>query len=478
MPWWKDRNLWVAMLVAVLLRTVPLAVWGQDWGCVRDECTYLKLARRMVEGQGMTTSAGWLWAPGYPFLLAIHRALTGYGATIKGMQVVAALLNVGLIYGLAARASGLWSDDQRLRRRSARIAAWLYALSLPQAFFAMSLWSEVLYSTLLLVALSALQATAPPSDDAVPRDLRADPAQRSGAHALGLALILGATVGLCVLFRGVATYMLPIFAVGILWRRWTRWRAWAQALAAVLAAVLVVAPYSIHISKKFDAVVISDRTLGQMMWLGDNDFAPLTFDYGNGQLSRYAYVRTKKKGRAACAPRKDAMVRDQCEVAAGLAWIKAHPAEFVERMPLRVAQLLNPHSLLTRHLRWGFWRGLPQWVDELIIAVGALEAMLTIWVGALGLAARGRRSLGLVVTGILLYHLAAIAMLAGLTRYRVPLEPLLMIYAAPVLAAPRQTLAALGFRRWRLAAAVLALGALVPLVLWFLPAGWPGWRTW
>ena len=45
-----------------------------------------------------------------------------------------------------------------------------------------------------------------------------------------------------------------------------------------------MAPYSIYISKKMDAMVISDRTLGQMMWLGNNTFDPITFDYGNGQL--------------------------------------------------------------------------------------------------------------------------------------------------------------------------------------------------
>lgn len=478
MPWWKDRNLRAALLVAFTLRTLPLAVWGESWTCVRDECTYIKLAVRMVEGEGMTASSGWLWAPGYPFLLAIHKVVTGWASTMKGTQVAVALANVVLLFQLTRRATGLWSPDAALQRRAGLIAAWLYAASLPQAYFSMSLWSEVIYSMLLLIALLALHAAAPPVDPAVPDRARVVPEERSLGRAVGLAALLGAMVGCCVLFRGVATYMLPIFAFAVAWRRWHLGRAWLQSAVVILAAVLVVAPYSVHISKKFDTVVISDRTMGQMMWLGNNEFPPLTFDYGNGQLSRRAFDRAKAIGRSYCAPRKQAIVRDQCEVEAGIAWIKANPREFVARMPLRVAQLVNPHSLLTRHLRWSRWRGLPQWVDELSILYGAASSTLVMWLGAVGLAARGRRALGLVVAGILIYHVAAIALLAGLTRYRIPLEPLLMVYAAQVLASPRQALSIFATRRWRLAAAAFTLLLLVPLVLWFLPAGWPGWRSW
>ena len=50
--------------------------------------------------------------------------------------------------------------------------------------------------------------------------------------------------------------------------------------------------------------------------------------------------------------------------------------------------------------------------------------------GTLGLVLYGRGGRGLLVSGIWLYHVAAISLLAGPTRYRVPLEPLLMIYVA------------------------------------------------
>lgn len=476
--WWKDKTLWGALVVGLALRTIPLAIWGTTWVCTRDECTYLALAERLVEGQGMTASAGWLWAPGYPVVLALHKWVTGWASAARGTQCVVGLVNILLLYSLGKRATGLWSADSGLALRAGRIAAWLYAASLPQAFFSMSLWSEVIYSMLLLTGLVALHVAAPPSDEHVPEGERHDPDDRSTRRALALAAVVGAMVGICVLFRGVAQYMLPVFVVGLLWRRWRRPRAWAQAVVAVVAAVLMVAPYSAYISQKYETFILSDKTLGQMMWLGNNSFQPISFDYGNGPLSKRAFKRHTQDGRPHCAGKKEVVERDECNTREGVEWALAHKEEFLRRMPLRVAQLLNPHSLMTRHLRWGRWQGLPQWTDEVAVLWGAAGSMLVMWVGALGLAARGRRAMGVVITGILLYHVAAISLLAGLTRYRIPLEPLLMIYAAQVLASPRQTLAILGERRWRLLAAVVALGVLVPLTLWFLPAGWVGWRKW
>jgi hypothetical protein len=98
--------------------------------------------------------------------------------------------------------------------------------------------------------------------------------------------------------------------------------------------------------------------------------------------------------------------------------------------------------------------------------------------GAAGLTIRGKGAQGAVFALLLLYHCAAISALAGLTRYRVPLEPLLMVYCAALLADPAGARAALSAQRWRGPLLVLILSIGVPLVFWFLPAGWPWWRSW
>ncbi len=466
MKWYRDRQLWVALTLGTLLRVVPALVWWDD-GCVRDECTYIRLSQRFADGEGMTASVGWLWAPGYPVLLGIMRQFTGFASTIKGFQVFAAIVNTVLIYLLTARAFAGREGPKLLRPR--RTAMWLYTLSPHMAFFATRLWSETLYTTVLLGALLLLLKA---------RDaLEAEP---TGPRPLAMAAGVGGLVGICVLFRGVATYMLPILLVGMLWQHQRKARAWAQAGLLALAAVLVVAPYSIHASNKFGARIISDSTMGQMMWLGNNDFEPITFDYGNGKLSQRAFNRTRRTGRRPCGDKDDAIGREKCQKEAGIAWIQDHPVEFVRRMPLRVAQLMNPHSLLTRHLRWGRWPGMHQLTDEAIILAGALHSLLVMFLGSFGLVARGRGAQPLVFGGILVYHCAAISVLAGLSRYRVPLEPLLMVYAAGVIAAPRLTIDELwgSKNHWRVALAVVVMSVVTPLILWYLPAGWPWWRTW
>ncbi len=480
MTWYRDKHLWVALVVGILLRVLPLAIWYDD-SCVRDECTYVRLATRFAAGEGMTSSVGWLWAPGYPAIMGLFKALTGEAGAIKALQVVAAAAATVFIYLLAQRAfsrSPAPPGNAAAGRRAGRIAAWLYALSAHQIFFTGRLWSEVLYGAILMGGLLLFGQAR----DALSAHWRArgDDPPAAQRRALTAALGLGALVGVCVLFRGVAQYMLPIFVVGLLWGRLRRKRAWLQALVLVGATVLVVAPYSAYATHKFGGFVLSDKTMGRMMWLGNNDFPPITFDYGNGQLSRRAYRASAKRGRPDCGSKKDVMEFDRCQTEEAVAWIKEHPKEFVGRMPMRAAQMLNPHSLLTRHLRWGNFPGMPQWMDELIILWQAAGSGLVMLLGAVGLTSRGKGATGLVVGGILVYHVAAIALLAGLSRYRVPLEPLLMIYAAGLLASPRAARRALSdsFLGWRWLLTGLTLLVLLPLILWYLPSGWYSWRQW
>lgn len=404
----------------------------------------------------MTSSVGWLWAPGYPAILAVFELTTGWGSNIKALQLVVGTALIGLMFNLGKRIGG--TD------RAGLWAAALYALSPTQIFFAQSLWSECLYGGLLLSALWLYDRLM--RLDAGPKIL------------LKRAVQIGLVVGVCVLFRGVATYMLPIFVLAILWGRFRDRSAWIQCSALLIGAVLLVAPYSIYISNKYDHRIVSDRTMGQMMWLGNNDFPPVTFDWGNGQLSRYEFKQHTDVGRKPCGSKKDAMDREDCQTKKGREWILGNLDSFLQRMPLRVAQMVNPHSFLTRHLRWGYWRGLPQFVDEILILWNVLWSLIVMWFGVTGLCSKGRGGRGILISGILLYHVAAISVLAGLTRYRVPLEPFLMLYAAVFLAQPSQTWLSLRSKSWRFVVWVICAAVGIPLTLYFLPVGWVWWQHW
>lgn len=446
----RDSWLWGALLAGLVLRVAPFAFW-RNGACTRDECTYRNLAHAIVEGRGLTAPEGWLWAPGWPYLLAAAEFATGTVQTIRPVQLVAGLASIALLYAIAARV---------FDRRTARLAAWGYALHPTLAYFSLTLWSEVFYGFLLLGAVLGLLWS------------REGPWWR--------ALLPGVLVGVCVLFRGVATYMAPIFALAAIWpdagvvaldAARARWR---HAAAVLLAVALTVGPYTLHASRVHGGFMLSDATLGQMMWLGNNDFPPVTFDWGNGLLQARAYNPTKRTGRPHCSSALAPAAWDRCERDAGIAWIRSHPREFVERVPIRVAQLVNPHTFLTRHVRWGKWPGLPFALKEGLVLWVVATSFLVVLGGTIAGLLRGKGPFAVLAGGIVAYHVLAIAMLAGLSRYRLPLEPFGIVFVAAVVADPPAALALARAQPWRVAAAVLSALALFPLLLWFLPAGFPG----
>jgi hypothetical protein len=357
---------------------------------------------------------------------------------MKYTQVLVSSIVGFLLYGMSKdEKKGLWTVG-------------LYMLSPVQIFFAQSLWSETIYGFILVLCVWLFH-------------------KRATSIWMGLLLSCG------ILLRGVSLYLLPIFG-------WFLWRRKQSLILLLMTVFICVGPYSLYASRKFERLIISDRTLGQMMWLGNNDFSPMTFDWGTGAISNFSFERSKKKDVYGCPPRPKkksteirnrwSMERQDCLVQKGQAWILDHPKEFLERIPIRLAQLSNPHSFLTRHIRTGGWRGLSEWTDEFLVLWGAGISMLVLWFGSIGLVVRRKTERGRFVLSILLYHVLAIAFLAGLSRYRVPLEPLLMLYAGDFLGGGWKEI-----DRSSLRISFLALCVLTPLMLWHLPAGWSWWKS-
>lgn len=440
--WYKDFTLWWALLIGVFVRVLPLAMWQAD-PCMRDECTYMKLADRLAAGEGMTPSNNWIWAPGYPSLMALHERVFGHAEAIAGTQILAFTLAIVLGYQLAKDAGGL---------RAGRITAWLLACSPTLAYFAGHLWSESLYTTLLMAAVFSLGWA------------------RKGS--LWRALLPGILVGGCVLFRGVATYMVPIFALAMLWQRWRDRSAWGGAALLLVGSAAVVSPYAVYASQKFGGLVISDATMGQMMWLGNNLYDPITFDWGVGTLSALKYKALVDSGRPHCPNTLYGKEWDACEVEAAKAWIQANPGEFVRRIPQRWAQLFNPNSFVTRHIRLGRWDELPSIVAEPLLIATIGMSFTAVLGGIIGAFAKGRGWLLMTTMLIVGYHVAAIGLVAGLSRYRVPLDALFLVWAGCFLADPRGALDAVGQRGWRFWCMSALLLICTPLMTWYLLPGY------
>lgn len=463
-PWWRDPWLWGALAVAVVLRALPLLVWG--WAsddCTRDECIYKIVARPILQGEGLAPAPKqWLPAPGFPYLMAACHALFGRFEAVKWVHVALSVPTTAVMYGLGWPA--LPDAAATARRRAGRLLAFGFAVHPTFVFFAGTMWTETVYTALITAAALAMTWA------------------RSGG--VGRALLPGVLLGLCVLNRGVATYLAPLFVAAlvapeVLGSSWDTWRAalrrrWRHGAAFVLGALITVAPYSISASQRWGGVVITDATLGHVMALGNDDYPPVTFDYMNGQLTGRLYGTTLRSGRRDCPQRRDPLAHDRCEVDRSLEWIREHPGTFVSRIPMRLAQLFNPHSFLTRHLRWDFWPGIPWALKEALVVLQVLSTALIVLGGTFAAFARARGPLGLLGVGLLAYHVSVIAALYGLTRFRLPLEPFWMLFLAAFLATPAASWARLRARPARALAAVLLTAVLAWLMKWYLWTGFPG----
>ncbi len=459
LPWGeylRDRWVWALIGLALVVRVVPMVVYPQ-YECIRDECIYRGMALAINEGQGLTVSnKGWLSAPGYPYLLSWLRSLFGAMYAVKWLQIVLSIPLLFLGYTIGRVTGGA--------AKVGRITVALLAFNPTLAWFTNTMWIETVYILCLLAAIAGVLAA------------------RRGTWVP--AFLAGVALGIAVLFRGVATYLPPFFVLAacyptrgnplslMSWGAEAKLR-WRHGAAFLLGTVLTVAPYTIYGSRHHGGFMVTDATVGHVLFLGNNDFPPLTFDYGNGMLTQPLFAAHLRTGRRPCARDVPPVQSSKCEVQATVDWISDNPGEFVGRIPMRLAQLLNPNSFLTRHVRWGYWPGFPWWAKELLaVSIAGLTGMLVVF-GTVGAWARARGPYAVMAVGTTLYTLTTIAIMYGMTRFRLPLEALWSVYLAIFLADPRGCFRALSASPWRLAGVLLTIPPLIALMFWYLPTGFP-----
>jgi len=365
--------------------------------------------------------------------------------------VLISAATVALTYGVTRRVSDV---------RTARVAAWMIALHPTVAFFASRLWVETLYGATLMGAVWAV--------------LWARDQRRSLLRAAAVGLLVAA----CAYLRGVGSALAPLFALALLWPDDAGWRAalrgrWAQATTALVTTILLVAPYSWYASRRFGGPILTDATAGQVAYISNNDFPVYTFDLGVGMLNEDVVTELQSLGRPRCPDTLPVGARNQCELDNAKTWVRTHPATFLGRVPVRLAQLFNPNSFLTRTLRLGQWPGVPWWLKEglCLSVIGASVAVF--FGGTVGGAARAKGPVGALTVGLVAYQVAVVSVLFGMTRFRVPLVPLGVVWLAVLVASPRATLHALRGAPARLTIAVVLCLTLIPLVAWHLLAGFP-----
>lgn len=380
-PWVVPAGI---MLLAFLVRGLFLVAWRPGEVLTNDAAGYDVLAMMLLERGEFGVRPGQPLAnlqPGYPLFLAGVYALFGHHLwAARGAQALVGALTALLAFLLGRRLFG---------ERAGILAAGGVALS-PELVAASSLLlTEVWFAFLLSVAVWAFLA-----------------GESSGSPARSVAA--GLAVGVASLTRGAALVLLPVMAGSILLRR-PRPRAFVLAGLFVVASLLPLAPWIARNYIRFGAFIPVRTTGGHAAWSGN-------------------YLPWDGRWRGNEPPLSD--------LVAGRTDLEADRILYREAWAMIAAEP-GAHLLLWIRKIPRFWLGVPG--SELLLAgrPGVIALLGASWAVVLALGGSGvlwaaRRDGGavrlvlLVLAGFTLLHLPLIA----IPRYRVPLIPLVMPFAA------------------------------------------------
>jgi 4-amino-4-deoxy-L-arabinose transferase-like glycosyltransferase len=422
------RLLLAVLAVALAVRVAACAAIAPS-GLVNDEIHYFL--------------AGTMWASGTPLdvsrppLMVLLSGLVASGvndslAAARGAQVVLGTVIVALFFMV-----GREIDGRRLGLVSAAIAA-AYPTFIG---FSHYLLSETLYLVFSMLATWLL--------------LR----QRGARSSLELAAI-GVLCGLAALTREIGVALVGGAALWVFWMRRARpRRALAAGLLVGVTAAAVIAPWSAYIHHQTGEFALVSRTSWMNLYLG------------NPAPGRRVYIPTYLKLGESASEREAEAQRLALEA------IRARlPLWPLEKL-VEIRDLMRPTSFPVKHLlaapgpsldvgswRYRFaWSALDHQALRVFAAlVAALSYVAVAILGAVGIVLSRKREEVAVLAWMALLHVLPVILTFATTRFRMPIEPFLVLGTAILLATGRTD--------WRAApqgrrAAALAGGAAMVILL-------------
>jgi 4-amino-4-deoxy-L-arabinose transferase-like glycosyltransferase len=428
----------------------------------RDEAHYLSSALRWNHFGFYSDQFRFLWPPGYPFVLSV--LLDSFGAKalfIARLLGVLASASIGLSTMLFAR--HLFSD------RAAWIAGLIWCMHLPLAEYSTALLTETLFLAVFLPALYLLYRAG------------ADLANGEPSGSVSRRILLaGVLFGGSLFLRDVALFFVPILALALAIAPTGRTllARCAPASLFLLATATTILPWTLRNYEVYGRVVPIGSTLGE------NAYRGLNARYANSDLMDMESIRAER-GLPPLASvqrswtvelttdQEDAWARrirpyntiDRLEanVDAGMRFALDHPAWFLRSRVQTFADFFSPVSYFVRHASVGRYGG-PlgrRTILQILVPFATATTVCVILLGILGLFTGlvGRAQLWFI--GGTVGYFTATALLISHSRFRLPIEPLLIVMASGLLTGSWRT--ASGPRR---ASALLA--SAVILFFWWL----------
>jgi 4-amino-4-deoxy-L-arabinose transferase-like glycosyltransferase len=397
----------VAILLAAALLRIGFAGWvvGLDVPPRGDEIDYHAIAGNLIAGDGYAQAGGQPTArrpPAYPFLLTALYAVTGPNpAAGRLVQILLGLCVVWLTVVVARRVFG---------QRVALVAGALAALNPFLAFVCGYLLTENLYMVFVLAALAVA------------------PTPEAWLSSWRRPLAAAGLIALAALARPTG---LPIFewsALAVLLLAAGSWRLRLArvALAAVIFA-LMLAPWIARNARVVGAPVLTTHG-GITFYQGNNARVVDTPSWRGGVAPLDALPRYEE---LAGMPEIE---RDRMAWSLGRAYLASHPGEIPEMVAWKLGRFWRLQSDMGLScVRSGWWWSTSSWAGRLAstLDVGFVYAMVAmpLFVAGLWLTRRRWRELVLVY-GVIVVHTAIAAVFFGSLRSRIPVEPVMGVFAA------------------------------------------------
>lgn len=401
------------LVLAVALRAAfGVLVVGLDTPPKADEADYHVIAAHLAAGDGYVDDTGrptGRRAPGYPALLSVLYRVTGPSPrAARILQFALGGLVMLLAFAVARRHFG---------EGLGLVTAALVAVNPFLIFVSGYALSENLYVVLVLLALVVLPR---PVDDDLP------PSRWFfGAVVLALAtlvrpggLLLAAWIVLASLVAARSNWTMRI----------------GQFLIMVLVLLAVLLPWAFR----------NQSTFGR--WVGLTTHGGITFYQGNNQ--RVIDVPQYRGGVAplGALPHFDEIIglpeaeRDEAALRLGVEWVRGHPGELprLEWWKFRRFWRLRSDMGLSG-IRSGWWFGTDTALGRLAASfdAGFVYAVVVFPLMIAGIVLTRRRWRDMMfLYGVIASHTAVALVFFGSLRGRVPVEPVMALFAAVAIAEP------------------------------------------
>ena len=403
--WRTDRVFLLIAAVSFVAKMVLVFALGH--GVVLDEWAYRNIALNwLAKGTYPTLFR----PPLYPALVTLSYAAGLQTVGIRLLEVVMSTLTLVPVYRIASRMYG---------EKAARVAVALVAFNPVLIMFSNRLWSETVFILLQMVILDLLTS------------------EKSGVRAWALA---GVLFGFAALTRPVVLTILPLI---LLWtilqaeRDGRAWRRWSERNAVLVAACfIVILPWTVRNMRSTGDFVLIDTNGPFNILVGTQPDAAFVdkddmWSPHFGMLPDGSYEPTANANPAEARAEALAIARQN---------VAADPSRYVLKSLWEAGHLWTADSFLLRHLRNNWFGPVPKSLIAIVTIVSVGFFVTLVLGGIAGLAttpAGPYRGLALL---LLIHSTVFFGLVYSLSRYLLPLHPVLAIPGGATLVALRPTL--------------------------------------